>query len=239
VDAFGKVDRQHKWASLLLDKLLKRSVIQYLSWKSWCGILRLDHLMEDFMRLPRSSAPHARFAMVLMTRVEVLRSAALVVQTVLHHLGDRYRSAVGNKRRSGGMGCPIARLDDHPPLGMLPRDCARRLAVAIGSGDPQALLQWRVFTSPIAHSLHHYSWNNFPFQVVDWRALILLLRGGRLEWAEIAQAVDVAWAGLVELPPNSRRTGRLAGLALHHVHAVSHAESRMCCCCCCCCCARC
>ena len=83
VDAFGKVDRQHKWASLLLDKLLKRSVIQYLSWKSWCGILRLDQLMEDFMRLPRSSAPRARCDGAS-DEVEVLRTAALVVQTVLH-----------------------------------------------------------------------------------------------------------------------------------------------------------
>ena len=29
--------------------------------------------------------------------------------------------------------------------------------------------QWRVFTSPIAHSLHHYHSWNFP-SVVDWRA---------------------------------------------------------------------
>ena len=220
IDAFGTVNQQYKWSALLLDKLLKRSLIQFLSWRLWCRILWLDNLMEDFMHLPRSSAPLARFAMVLLTRVEALRSAVLVVQTVLHHWKGRGATANGS-RHGGGTGCPIARLNDHPPLSWLPRKCAQRLAVAIGTGDPQALLQWRVFTTPVAHSLHHYNVWNFPFQVVDWRALFLLLRGGRLEWAETTQAADIAWGGLMELPANSRRTSTLVGQQRQHVHAVS------------------
>lgn len=222
IDAFGAVNRQHKWSSLLLDKLLKRSLIQFVSWRLWCGILWLDNLTEDFMHLPRSSAPLARVAMVLLTRVEALRSAVLVGQTVVHHLKGRGRGAVANgSRNGGGTGCPIARLNDHPSLSWLPRECAQRLAVAIGTGDPQALLQWRVFTTPVAHSLHHYNVWNFPFQIVDWRALFLLLRGGRLEWAETKQAADLAWGGLMEVPPNSRRTTPLVGLQRRHVHVVS------------------
>ena len=176
------------------------------------------------MRLPRSSAPRARFAMVLLMRVEALRSIALVVQTCLHHFVVRSRGrqhvVVDGSTSYWNFACPIARVNDHPPLGSLPSKCARKLAVAICTGDPQALLQWRIFTSPVAHSLHHYYVWNFPFQLVDWRALILLLRGGRLEWAEMTQAADLAWGGLIELPPNSRRTHPCVGLKMHHVHAV-------------------
>lgn len=222
VDAFGTVDGQYKWASLLLDKLVKRSLIQYLSWRLWCGILRLRHLVEDFLRLSRSSAPRAQFAMVLLIRVEALRSALLVVQTVVHHFGARSHGAAANgSRRSGDFGCPIARLGDHPPLGSLPRDCARRLGVAIGTSDPHTLLKWCILTSPVAHSLHHYYVWNFPFQVIDWRALILLLRGARLEWVEMMQAANHAWDGIIELPANSRRADQFDGLEIRHVHAVS------------------
>ena len=112
VDAFGGVDHKHKWASLVLDKLLKRSLIQFVSWKSWCGILRLDHLMEDFMRLPRSSAPRARFAMVLLMRVEAIRSIALVVQTCLQHFVVRSRGfqhvVVDGSTGWWNVACPIA-----------------------------------------------------------------------------------------------------------------------------------
>ena len=219
VDAFGTINRRHKWSSLLLDKLLKRSLTQYLSWKAWCAFLHLDNLLEDFLRLPRTTALGARAAMLLMVRVEALRGALLVGQSALHHWKSSRRRRQQRVRcgEEGDSSCPVARVEDHPPLGRLPLKAARRLAASIAAGDPQSLLQWRVFTSPVAHSLHHYHVWNFPFQVVDWRALVLLLRGARLEWAGLTH--ELGWSGLIELPANSRRTPD--GLEPRYLHAVS------------------
>ena len=192
VDAFGAVSHRHWWGALLLDKLVKRSLIQLLSWKAWTGVLHIDNAMEDFLKLPRTTAVGARSAMALMLRVEALRTVALIGQALLHRRQAQRRGDGSNSNS----GCPIVREEDHPPLGRLPLASARRLAASIADDDPQALLKWRFLTTPLAHSLHHYHAGNFPFQIVDFRALLLLLRGASLEWGDLVQQ-EVGWQGSV------------------------------------------
>lgn len=37
------------------------------------------------------------------------------------------------------------------------------------------MLRWRVLITPEATALHQYCWTNFPFRVVDWRAVFHIL----------------------------------------------------------------
>lgn len=158
IDAFGNVDRSYEWQNLVLDKIVKRSLHQCLALGSWLGLLRL--LARGGAAPARLSAAAGR-SMAELIAVEVLRTV-WIARSALPRRGGRGEDAAPR---------PVVAAD-HPSLAALPPAAALRLTRAVRQRDATQLLLWGVWITPEAHALHHWNWRNFPFQYIDWCAVL-------------------------------------------------------------------